>query len=103
MSMKFTARAAFSGLALCVTGLGAWYASSFINASDRIEGASQGSEKKDSSAKGPGPASSPEALEPRFASQVRPFVERYCVSCHGSKKPKAGLDLGRDLTVAAIT
>jgi hypothetical protein len=33
---------------------------------------------------------------------VQPFLERYCFSCHGSKKPKASLDLSRDATVSAI-
>lgn len=102
MSTKLTPRALLSGLALCITGLGAWYAFSLVHASEPITETGQGIEKKDSSAMGAGPAASPELLEPRFATQVRPFVERYCVSCHGSKKPKAGLDLGRDLTVAAI-
>jgi hypothetical protein len=41
-------------------------------------------------------------LERRFAEQVLPFVDRYCVSCHGARKPKGGLDLGRDATVAAV-
>jgi hypothetical protein len=40
-------------------------------------------------------------FERRFAAAVRPFLERYCHSCHGPKKPKAGLDLSRDVTVAA--
>src|SRR5262249_22710171 len=38
----------------------------------------------------------------RFSAEVRPFLERYCFSCHGSKKPKASLDLSRDATVTAI-
>jgi Protein of unknown function (DUF1592)/Protein of unknown function (DUF1588)/Protein of unknown function (DUF1585)/Protein of unknown function (DUF1587)/Protein of unknown function (DUF1595)/Planctomycete cytochrome C len=41
-------------------------------------------------------------FEQQFSTQVKPFLERYCVSCHGSKKPKAGLDLTRDATVNAI-
>ena len=41
-------------------------------------------------------------LEQRFSTQVKPFLERYCVSCHGAKKPKGGLDLTRDVTVNAI-
>jgi mono/diheme cytochrome c family protein len=41
-------------------------------------------------------------LERRFAAAVRPFLERHCHSCHGPKKPKAGLDLSRDVTVAAV-
>ncbi len=29
------------------------------------------------------------------ASQVQPLLDKYCVSCHGSEKKKADLDLGR--------
>src|SRR5262245_21354179 len=41
-------------------------------------------------------------LERRFRTHVRPFLERYCFSCHGAKKPEASLDLSRDATVAAV-
>jgi hypothetical protein len=48
-------------------------------------------------------AAAPSApLEERFTKQVRPFLERYCFSCHGAKKPEAELDLSRDATVAAV-
>jgi hypothetical protein len=43
-----------------------------------------------------------DVLEQRFTTRVRPFLERYCFSCHGSKKPKAALDLSLDSTVAAV-
>lgn len=42
------------------------------------------------------------SLESRFASQVQPFLQRYCLACHGAKKPKGSLDLSRDSTVAAV-
>ncbi|MGH7173963.1 MAG: DUF1587 domain-containing protein, partial [Gemmataceae bacterium] len=42
-------------------------------------------------------------LEQRFATRVRPFLKRYCFSCHGGKKPEAELDLRRDATVAAVS
>jgi hypothetical protein len=32
-------------------------------------------------------------LEKRFTGTVHPFIQTYCVSCHGKDKPKAGLDL----------
>src|ERR1041385_2332731 len=32
-------------------------------------------------------------LEQRFAGTVRPFLQAYCVSCHGKEKPQAQLDL----------
>ena len=43
-----------------------------------------------------------DALINRFATEVRPFVERYCVSCHGGKKPKAQLDLSRGLAKRGV-
>jgi hypothetical protein len=46
--------------------------------------------------------SSTDSLESRFSTRVRPFLERYCFSCHGEKKQKAHLDLSRDSTVQAI-
>ena len=33
------------------------------------------------------------ADEPAFREVVRPFLDNYCVSCHGANEPKAGLDL----------
>ncbi len=44
----------------------------------------------------------PESLEMRFATKVKPFIETYCISCHGPKKQSASLDLSRDTTVAAV-
>ncbi|HEV3438412.1 MAG TPA: DUF1592 domain-containing protein [Gemmata sp.] len=52
--------------------------------------------KKDS----PRPPS--DSLDARFSTQVKPFLERYCFSCHGPKKQAASLDLSRDLTVPGI-
>ncbi len=49
-----------------------------------------------------GRTSPPGPLEARFSATVRPFLERYCYSCHGAKKPKASLDLSRDATAAAV-
>jgi hypothetical protein len=45
---------------------------------------------------------STDSLEDRFSTQLKPFVERYCISCHGPKKQAASLDLSRELTVAGI-
>lgn len=41
-------------------------------------------------------------LDARFAAKVKPFVDTYCVSCHGPKKQEATLDLSKDATVAAV-
>jgi hypothetical protein len=49
-------------------------------------------------------AQAPDArtLDPGFHSVVHPFVESYCVTCHGGPKPKADLDLSSFTTVSAI-
>ncbi len=48
------------------------------------------------------PAAQPDALDARFATKVKPFIDRYCVSCHGAKKQEASLDLSRVATAAAV-
>lgn len=42
------------------------------------------------------------SLDERFANEVKPFLDRYCISCHGATKPKADLNLTNDKTVEAI-
>ena len=39
----------------------------------------------------PGPTRA--ELEQRFATTIRPFMQTYCVACHGKDKPQAQLDL----------
>jgi mono/diheme cytochrome c family protein len=41
-------------------------------------------------------------LERRFAGTVRPFVENYCLNCHGKDKPKADFDLSPYSSMAAV-
>ncbi len=41
-------------------------------------------------------------LEGRFTNSVRPFLETYCLTCHGPEKPKADLDLSPYSTRDAI-
>ncbi len=41
-------------------------------------------------------------LDKRFKTTVQPFVERYCVSCHGAKKQEASLDLSIDNSVSHV-
>src|SRR5262245_10760463 len=43
-----------------------------------------------------------DALALRYAKDVKPFLEAYCHSCHGAKKPKAMLDLAKDDSINAI-
>ena len=42
-------------------------------------------------------------LERRFTGTVRPFVETYCLDCHGGEKPKADFDLSPNTSMSAVT
>jgi len=44
----------------------------------------------------------PALLEAHFKSTVHPFIQTYCVTCHGGAKPKAELDLSTYTTVDSI-
>jgi mono/diheme cytochrome c family protein len=44
----------------------------------------------------------PEQFDARFTKSVKPFLDTYCVSCHGPQKQSASLDLSRDTTAAAV-
>ena len=41
----------------------------------------------------PADATASPLVENRFHDQVRPFLENYCLGCHGKEKPKGELDL----------
>jgi hypothetical protein len=41
-------------------------------------------------------------LDRRFNRTVRPFVQTYCISCHGQQRPAAELDLSGFTTTAAL-
>jgi mono/diheme cytochrome c family protein len=41
-------------------------------------------------------------LENRFTRTVHPFIETYCISCHGKDKPKGDLDLSPYTTAAGV-
>ncbi|HEY7153756.1 MAG TPA: DUF1592 domain-containing protein [Gemmataceae bacterium] len=82
-------RVVVSVVILCLAGWGAWYASRplmGVAAEDARES----------------PALPADSLEQRFASQIQPFLQRYCLACHGSKKPKAQFDLSRYATAKTI-
>ena len=53
---------------------------------------------------GPAAAADPTAadLDRRFADTVRPFLETYCLGCHGQMKPKGDLDLSAYSSVEAV-
>src|SRR5690242_6918454 len=80
MSARSTILSALAALCF-LAGLGAWYAA--FRSPKRQQ-----------------PPASANPLEERFSTQVRPFLDRYCVGCHGSEKPEALLDLTRDLAAA---
>ena len=42
------------------------------------------------------------SLERRFAGDVRPFLKKYCFSCHGEKKQEAKLNLSSYSSLAAV-
>lgn len=78
--------------AVTLTSPGAWFALHLTPAAPP-----QASAKK-----GERPLALEDPLERRIATQVRPFVKRYCLSCHGPKRSKAKLDLSQDATAAGI-
>src|SRR5947209_15876444 len=41
-------------------------------------------------------------LEARFRQTVRPFLETYCLACHGKEKPKGELDLSAFTTAESV-
>ena len=41
-------------------------------------------------------------LERQFSSTVRPFLQSYCVSCHGKQKPQGQLDLTAFANIEAV-
>ena len=41
-------------------------------------------------------------LEDDFVRSVRPFLETYCINCHGRQQPAAQLDLSRFTTMAVL-
>jgi len=42
------------------------------------------------------------ALEKKFGSAVKPFVETYCITCHGKEKPKGDFDLSPFTSMSAV-
>src|SRR5204862_7828118 len=41
-------------------------------------------------------------LEGQFTRTVRPFIETYCIGCHGQQQPAAQMDLSGFTTMAAL-
>src|SRR5436309_987849 len=89
MSRRFVC-AVLSVAACCLTGLGAWY--TFRPPTGPVPNGpgGEGTGHRDvvPAETGPAPA---DPLGERFATRVRPFLERYCFSCHGPTRQEAGL------------
>lgn len=49
-----------------------------------------------------GRAAEADPLEARFRAVVHPFLETYCLSCHGAEKPKGDLDLSAYPDAASV-
>jgi hypothetical protein len=47
-------------------------------------------------------AAAPDRLDRSFTTVVRPYLETYCLDCHGSTQPKADFDLSPFTTVARV-
>src|SRR5260370_1746702 len=95
MSRRFAAWLIVAALVLGFMGVGARYAFYSANRSVATIPQSASTLEKDEL---PHPSLSRE-LE--FSTRVRPFLDRYCVSCHAGKKPKGDLDLSRDTGMTA--
>src|SRR5688572_8984567 len=48
------------------------------------------------------PATADAALELQFGRTVRPFLDAYCINCHGKEKTEAELDLSPFMTTASV-
>jgi Protein of unknown function (DUF1592)/Protein of unknown function (DUF1588)/Protein of unknown function (DUF1587)/Protein of unknown function (DUF1585)/Protein of unknown function (DUF1595)/Planctomycete cytochrome C len=86
-------------LALCLLGVSGWHGLRPTTA--MVLGAPPGPENRKSPTNQADPSST-DLLEKTFATRVKPFLQRYCFSCHGPKKPRAELDLTRNTTLAAV-
>ncbi|HEX3988134.1 MAG TPA: DUF1592 domain-containing protein, partial [Verrucomicrobiae bacterium] len=50
-----------------------------------------------------GADSSPAQLDDRFHTTIQPFLQTYCVSCHGKEKPKADFDITVYSSMSSLT
>src|SRR4051794_20734237 len=91
MSNLLRPRIALALLALAGVRLAGW---SFVG----LAAPAQPPEKPGPDAK----KSADDALDGQFASKVRPFLQRYCLSCHGPDRQEVALDLSRDVTPKAV-
>lgn len=52
--------------------------------------------------RGPAPTPTPAQLDTQFKTVVRPFIQTYCVTCHGGSGPEAGFDIDTYASVGAV-
>lgn len=50
-----------------------------------------------------GDAAEPRVLPDEFTQQITPILNKYCISCHGGKKPKGDLDLSQYTSTELLT
>jgi hypothetical protein len=100
MSCQLRTLAVITTAALCLTGLAGW--SALGSDLGPQPGRTAASESKGGESGAGAKASAADAVDGRFATHVRPFVERYCVTCHNSKRHRGQLDLSRASTAAAV-
>ncbi len=50
----------------------------------------------------PGLSTDPAPVETRFRAEIRPFLEAYCIRCHGKDKPNGEMDLSAFTTVNSV-
>ncbi|HWY85311.1 MAG TPA: DUF1592 domain-containing protein [Gemmataceae bacterium] len=77
----------FAGLLLVTLALAAHYRASLV-----------AEEPAAAPSKDPGSVQ----LEAQFSGTIRPFLQKYCIACHGQKEPEGDLDLSAYTSMAAI-
>jgi hypothetical protein len=60
------------------------------------------SARTDADAPARGPEGTAAELEARFQKTIRPFLETYCLACHGKEKPRGDLDLSGFTTADSV-
>ena len=91
MSTKSVTGTVLLVLVVCLGSLGAWTALRSVPPEEGSAGADS-----------PPIAGDPDPLDGRFSTQVKPFLQRHCFSCHGETKQEAALDLRNDATAQAV-
>jgi hypothetical protein len=67
-----------------------------------MRGATHGADEPATSRTPAKTAGSPAQLDAQFTSTVHPFLQKYCVTCHGKANPEAEFDLSAYTSVPAV-